>query len=257
MEIQWGRTVTSFSQAEQAESLGFDFVQPTRDFLTDITDKHFQSPKDDIRRLGKIFKIWELPLPEDVQVTQQGFNIYAWMEYLKNALSRIAGLGCETLVWSDGWSRDLPVEGSTVRGKEQVLQFLNMLGGVAEEFGMFVLIEPLGPRRTNFLNTMKEAGALLRRVGRTNLASLISLRELEYIEFSFSELSEYQQLIRHVKLENPRFYEGKRVCPRSDDGYEYSEFLSALKETGYTGPICLPDDADEITLQYCRTIWGD
>lgn len=90
-----------------------------------------------------------MPLPADVRVTQKGFNIYVWMEHLKAAVHRMAELGCRKLVWSDGRARVLPVEGATAGFKEQVLQFLYMLCGVAANFDMTVLIEPLGPRRTN------------------------------------------------------------------------------------------------------------
>ncbi len=59
-----------------------------------------------------------------------------------------------------------------------------MLCEAAGPLGITVLVEPLGPRRTNFLNSMKDIAEFLPRVGKDNLSSMVSLRELEAIGLS-------------------------------------------------------------------------
>jgi len=257
MGVQWGKMVTDLSQVEQAVSDGFDFVQPVKDLVVNLSKEQVLQQKARVHGSGMPFKVCAVPLPSDVRVTQKGFNIYVWMEHLKNAAHRMAELGCRKLVWSDGRARVLPVEGAIAGLKEQVLQFLYMLCGVAANFDMTVLIEPLGPRRTNFLNTMKETGDFLSRVRMGNLSSLISLRELERIGLSLSDLADYRPLIDHVQIENPRFYDGARISPRPDDGHEYRPFVKALKEIGYSADVALPGDADAGGLEYCRRLWNE
>ena len=257
MGVQWGKMVTDLSQVELAMSDGFDFVQPVKDLVVNLSKEQILQQKARIHSSGMPFKVCEVPLPTDVCVTQKGFNIYVWMEHLKNVAYRMAELGCRKLVWSNGRARLLPVEGAIAGLKEQVLQFLSMLCGVAANFDMTVLIEPLGPRRTNFLNTMKETGEFLSRVRMNNLSSLISLRELERICLSPADLADYRPLIDHVQMENPRFYDGARICPRPNDGYEYRPFVKALKEMGYSADVSLPDDADTGGLEYCRGLWNE
>jgi sugar phosphate isomerase/epimerase len=256
MGVQWGKMVTEMSQVEQAASDGFDFVQPVKDLAVNLSKEQFRAQLARIQDSALPFKVCAVPLPADVRVTQKGFNIYVWMEHLKNAASRIAELGCRKLVWSDGRARLLPVEGATAGYKEQVLQFLHMLCTVAAEFDMIVLAEPLGPRRTNLLNTMKEMSEFLPRVRKENLSSLISLRELDQIGLSLSNLADYRQLINHVQMDNPRSYDGARICPRPKDGYNYRPFLQALKDVGYSADISLPVDADAGGLEYCRGLWN-
>ena len=198
-----------------------------------------------------------VPLPAEARVTQPGFNLYLWTEHLKRSLARLAGLGCRTLVWSDGRARVLPPEGEVAALKEQVLQFLFLLCEVAGSFGITVLVEPLGPRRTNFLNTLEETGAFLQRVGKPNLSSMLSLREMEAVGLEPADLPRHRALIAHVQLDNPRLTGGPRRSPRPDDGVDYRAFLRALRHAGFTGTVSLPEDADAAGLEYCRGLWDE
>jgi sugar phosphate isomerase/epimerase len=256
MGVQWGRMLTDLAQLDRIAADGFQFAQPSRDLVGSLGEERFLRLKAAVAERGLPFLVCAVPLPDDVRVTQRGFNLYVWTEHLKSAVQRLAQLGCRELSWSHGRARVLPVEGELAVLKEQALQFLFLLCEVAGSFGISVMVEPLGPRRTNFLNSLQEVADFLPRVRKDNLLSLISLRELEPIGLSPADIGKYQALIAHVQLENPRAAEGPRVCPRPDDGCDYHPFLQALKDMGYTGGICLPEDADAAGLAYCRGLWG-
>jgi len=254
MGVRWAMMAENRSQVEEAERAGFDCVQPTSSYFLSLSNEDFAEHKERIRHHGMPFEVCSVPLPVEVRVTERGFNLYAWMEHLKRALRRLAELGCSTLTWSDGRARILPLEGDQTGPKEQVLQFLYVLCGAAEECGMTVLVEPLGPRRTNYLNTLDEVNGLLPQVGKTNLSAVISLRELEAIGLSTSDFVSYTRLIAHVQMENPASPDGARVCPRPGDGFDYRPFLRALRQIGYSGVIALPESSDSSGLSYCRKI---
>ncbi|MCX7029720.1 MAG: TIM barrel protein [Spirochaetes bacterium] len=257
MGVQWGRAVTDLSQADRAAADGFEFAQAAAALVPSLDDGQVLRQMERLRTGGVPFTVCGVPLPADVQVTQQGFNLYVWTEHVKRSLHRMADLGCRKIVWSDGRARVLPVEGEVAGLKEQALQFLFMLCEAAGTFGMTVLVEPLGPRRTNFLNSMKEIGEFLPRVGKDNLSSMVSLRELEPIGLSPAQLHDHRHLIGHVQMENPKSADGERRCPRPDDGHDYRPFLRALRGIGYSGLITLPADADAAGLEFCRRLWKE
>ena len=89
-------------------------------------------------------------------MTENGFNLYVWTEYLKKAVHRLSELGCQKLVWNNGRARVLPMEGDTSEMKGQILQFIHMLCDLSGNYDITILIEPLGTRRTNYLNSMEE-----------------------------------------------------------------------------------------------------
>jgi sugar phosphate isomerase/epimerase len=257
MGVQWGRMVTDLSQADRAAADGFDFVHAAPDLVPGLDDGEVVRQKERLRSGGLPFTVCDVPLPADVRVTERGFNLYVWTEHVKRALHRMADLGCRKIAWSDGRARVLPIEGEVADLKEQALQFLFMLCEAAGSLGITVLVEPLGPRRTNFLNSMVEIGGFLPRVGKDNLSSMVSLRELDAIGLSPRQLGDHRQLIGHVRLENPNPDGGERHCPRPGDGRDYRPFLKALKTIGYDGTITLPGDADAAGREYCRGLWKE
>lgn len=237
MAVRWGKMVSEAAQARQAAGQGFEFLRlgegPSAEELSALGG------------VGLPVEVCAVPLPADVRVTQQGFNLYVWAEHLKGALKGLAGLGCRTLTWSEGRARLLPAEGEVAVLKEQVLQFLFMLCELAGAFGMRVLVEPLGPRRTNFLNSLQEAGEFLRRVGKANLGVMLSQGQMSAIGLALADLAERADLagraglIGHVHLDEP-------AAPAARD------LLRELRAIGYSGDISLPVDADEGALNRCR-----
>jgi len=255
MAIFWGKMVDGIEAAGQAASEDFSFLHPTGDYATDLGSERHDEARKSIASLGLPLRVCSVPLSREVRVTQRGFNLYVWMEHLKHAIARLADLGCTKLTWSDGRARLMPIEGESDGPKGQVLQFLSMLCTAASAFDITVCVEPLGPRRTNFLNSMQELDEFLSRVGRENLSAALSFRELEPIGLALPELSNYRPLVGHLQLDNPQSYDGAHACPLPDDGVDYLPFIRSLKAAGFAGEISLPGDASAKSLDYCRSLW--
>lgn len=252
MGVQWGKTVTDLAALEAAAKHGFTSAELPVALIMDMDDAQFRDQRQGLLQSGLTFDVFAAPLPPGVRVTEKGFNIYVWSEYLKKALERVGVLGGSKVVWSDGRSRILPLEGEVEAAKRQALQFLFMLGELAETNGIDVLVEPLDPRRTNFLTTMQEVREFLDLVGRSNLSSLISLRDLDAIGFDETAFERHAQMISHVYMENPLSPAGTRLCPRAADGGDYRTFLGRLSKIAYSGTITLPEGADAESLNFCR-----
>jgi hydroxypyruvate isomerase len=101
-----------------------------------------------------------------------------------------------------------------------VLQFLFMLAETAREQGMTVLVEPLGPRRTNFLTSLKETADFLSLIGADNLLISISTEEMDALGLSPRSLTDAGPLISHITID-----------PQSEP------VLDLLDETGYSGTL--------------------
>lgn len=256
MSVRWAKMIDDLSMLDGAAKDGFESVQAAVGLVMEMKELQIKELRAKLNNIGLAVEVWADPLPSEVRVTEKGFNLYVWTEYLKKAVQRIAELGCHKLAWSDGRARVLPWEGDVFGMKEQMLQFLTMFCDVARAEGVVVMLEPLGPRRTNYLNTMEEMADFIALVNRENLSSMISLRELGEIKMAESDLPRYSRLISHVQVENPLYIGGRRICPKPSDGHDYRPFFQALHSIRYDGVIALPQDADEDSLRFCQGLLG-
>ncbi|UCB44503.1 MAG: hypothetical protein JSV25_09780 [Spirochaetota bacterium] len=257
MKLRWGKMLNDLNSIDKIASEGFDCVQLTIDLIMKLNEEEFTHKKEYLLQTGLLFEVFTEPLPPEVFVTQKGFNVYVWTVYLKKALHRIAELGCRKLCWSNGKARILPEEGEIMDVKEQFMQFLFMLCEMVENYGITILIEPLGPKQTNFLNTMEEIKDLLPLINKNNLSSMISLRELGQINLDIKNIEYYKEIIKHVQMENPLSDYATRISPRPEDDYDYHPFLNTLRSMNYSEIITLPQDADKEVLDYCYKLWNE
>ena len=99
--VKWGRAIHDLSSVELVAQQGYDSAELTVDQLMDMDGPQFQIEVPRLLGSGLSFEVFSAPLPSGVRVTEQGFNIYVWTEYLKRALDRVAALGGRRVVWSD------------------------------------------------------------------------------------------------------------------------------------------------------------
>lgn len=259
MSLRWARlTETGEITAEgvfaEALDAGFDAVHLPISGIADLDDARFTAVRERLASSRLRAEVCSSLLPAGVQVSGQGFNLYVWAEYLRKAAQRVAELGCRQVVWNDGRARIMPLEESLDGLKEQVMQFLYVTSEILAPLGMALLVEPLSPRRTNFLNTIEETEMFVDSVGRDNILASVSLRDLEAIGLPVESLGRWKEFIGHIHMENPATSDFVRTAPSPADPYDYGAFLSALRKIGYDGIVTLPADAGAATLQFCRSL---
>jgi len=261
MHVGWAKRIEHLSDVEEAKGQGFQIVQLPVTEIMRQDDSAFFEVKARLLDTGLSFEVFESPLPEGVSTTERGFNIYSWVEYLKKAIARIAELGCKTLVWGDGKARILPEEAEASVLKENFNQFLFMLAEIAEKNDIVFCLEPLGPRKTNFLNSIEEVVGVINSVGKKNLAIMISSSDIADIGTNVAEIDFYRNLIAHTYLD----FHGEAQKPadeepasrHSPDIQNYIPFFSILKKIAYDKVIALPSRADFQMLMACKEVWEE
>ena len=248
MEIRWAKRISSVYEAANAGAQGFDAVEPSLSALMELDEAGLAAFRKTLEDMKLSCEVFESILPPDVRVTERGFNIYSWTEYLRQALARASLLGCKTVVWGDGGARILPLEGEISILKEHFNQFLFMLCDIAEHYGIAVGLEPLGPRRTNFLNSLPEVMGAIDSVDKPNLAIALSSADVAEIGILDEELIRYGKFVIHAHVEKP--------LGQADRSLDSLPFLESLKKISYLGLIALPRSSDGELLRRCRESWG-
>ena len=246
MDIRWAKRIGSASEIAVAKAQGFDAVEPSLSALMELDEAGFAAFGESVDASNLTCEVFASILPADVRVTERGFNIYSWAEYLRLALARASKLGCKTLLWDDGAARILPDEGETSILKEHFNQFLFMLCDIGEQYGIRLCLEPLGPRRTNFLNSLPELLEAMDSVGKPNLAIGLSSTAVAEIGIPDEELLLFAKQIVHARIDKPRGLAGDS---------DYRPFFDSLGKIAYRGVIALPIGSNGDTLIACKGLW--
>jgi len=144
-----------------------------------------------------------------------------------------ADLGVETLV-------SVPVRGpwpEKVTEEEELNAYasaLNVLGEVAEERGLRIVIEPLIRYETHLLNTLAKAASAASRAGHPAIKILADFFHMNVEEADIAaSIRESSDRIGHVHLAD-----SNRLNPRCDH-LDFGPGLRALAEGGYDGVLAL------------------
>jgi hypothetical protein len=248
MNTRWGKTVTDFSDLSVTAAEGFDWICVSQKEITGLDESFFKSVAAAQMQHSLPFACCFLDFPGKVRVTGRGFNEYIWLDYYKKAIIRLSKLGCRALNWNDGSARMLPEEGEVSWAKEQVMQFLFLLSGIAEKYDIQVLIEPLRENRTNFLTTIEETVQFIRSIGTDNIGLSLTDSQTEEEPQLASVLQRCRDEIRLVSI--------TRNSCKTGEHAQVSNFISALRSITYTGPVLLPPDTDAEGLLRCKQLFA-
>lgn len=260
MSVRWAKKIPQLSEIEHASAEGFKIGQFRVSDIAGLSTQELNELKIRLVRAGLQAEVFESPLPEGVNVMERGFNIYAWIEYLKDMFTRVAELGCKTIVWNDGRSRILPEEGKTSALKENFNQFLFMAAEVAQKNEIIICLAPQGPQRANFLNSMQEITEVLNSIGSKNLQIMISSTDLEETRTKVKDVLECKEFIAHAVMEvlaDLRDAKWNLANVGSDDFVDSTNFLSMLKRASYSHIITLPSEANSHSLAACESFWQE
>lgn len=223
------------------QKAGYDYAELDMPEIEELSEAKFSAMRDQISQTD--FPVLTgariLPITEPLFFVD-GFRPASLEGYLKKSCQRSAAVGIKKIILGNGKARSLTVP--EARAKEPVfVEFLRMLADIAGENQLELILEPLGPKYSNYINTISEAVEMLERVGLPNVFTMADLRHLVGAEESFEDVITYRPYIHHIHIDYPLSYP-ERVYPSASDGYDYSKFLSVLKRSGYNDTLTIEAD---------------
>ena len=214
---------------------GYDCAELHVKEIMSFDDSGFAQALRKLRSCGIPAEVFNNPIPLDCRISDPSFNLGFYRGFLEKAADRCAEMGARYFVFGNGKARSLPVEGDIAGAASKFDEFFSMLLDIAAARNVTVLIEPLGKKLSNIVNSLPEAVAFINRFGKANLKTFVDYRYMVELGRPLSEIAEYEPWIKHVHLDNPLSEFPRRIVPRLDDGFDYGPFLEALKGIAYKG----------------------
>lgn len=156
------------------------------------------------------------------------------LEYVETAMQRGGMLGLKLFVLGSGGARNIP-EGFDK--SEAVKQFVSLCKGIAllgEKYGIDVAIEPLRPKETNFINSVKEGMEIVKAVDNPHLGVLADFFHMAEVNEDPQEIVNAGRNLLHCHIAE----KGPRTAP-GVNGDDFTPYLKALKAIKYQGRLSL------------------
>lgn len=98
---------------------------------------------------------------------------------------------------------------------------MRMFAEIAGKYSIEVILEPLGPLYSNYINTLPEAVRIINEVNMPNLFTMADLRRFVGAKETFADIVTYVNYIWHIHIDYPNSYP-ERCFPKAEDDFDYS-----------------------------------
>lgn len=236
----------------QISGTGFDFAELDIPEIVDLSGDALQSFQKEISK-GIPVTIGSrlLPVTEPL-FFNPGFSPESLHPYLEKACQKTAQLGIQAVILGNGKARSVP-SGKAVQDESVFIDSLRIMAQEAAKNKQILILEPLGPRYSNYINTISQAVHLIERVGLDNVFTMADLRHMVGSKESFQDIATYLPYIRHIHIDYPISYPERRY-PSAQDNYDYAPFLNSLELAGYDGTLTIEADIPKDWSQAYRQI---
>lgn len=223
---------------------GFAYAELDLPEIVGLQETAFEAFCDHVQQSGcpVLVGARALPIAEPWFFTEQ-FSLSEYQEYMAQACERASHLGMKKIVLGNGKARWL-INNHSIALEKNFLDLLSCFAELAEPKGIEIILEPLGPKYSNYINTLPQAARIIGQVKAKNLFMMADLRHLYGSGEPVEDIVEYIDLIRHIHIDYPKTFP-ERKFPQKNDGFSYSLFLSALLKAQYSGTLTIEADAPD------------
>lgn len=223
---------------------GFDYAELDLPEIEALPEEDFEAFLKKVQAAGfpVLTGARALPLAEPWFFTD-AYDKNAWRGYMARACERAGRLGIQKIILGNGKARSL-LDETSIQREQNFLDELSAFADYAAAQGIEMILEPLGPEYSNYINTLPEAVRVIRAAGNDNLFLMADLRHLYRGGESFEDIVSCAEYLRHVHVDYPGVWPA-RPYPTPEDDYDYAPFLEAVKRSGYDDTLTIEADVPE------------
>jgi len=223
---------------ENAESYGFDYLEPPAAAVAAMSEADFQAFKS--RVLASRLRCLSFnSFIRKQRVVGEDVNMGEARSYLDLCLPRCRQLGGEIVVWGSAGSRNVPEGFPRERAWEQIKAFLRLAGNAAKPLRLVIAVEPLRRQESNILNTAAEALRLVHEVEHPNVRMIVDYYHLRIENEDPEIIWKARREIVHFHFANPQ---GRRWPKSPSEDPEYGRFFALVKKIHFRGGISIEGD---------------
>jgi sugar phosphate isomerase/epimerase len=220
---------TGLANLEAAKAAGFDYVEVSATEIANLSDADFEAAAAKIKTIGIATPVANLFVPGAIRLTGPDTNPEQQNAHVKKALTRLARLGTQIVVFGSGGARRVPDGFAKEEAFKQLVDFGRRAAEEGRAHGITITVEPLRRQETNIINSAAEGLALVDAINHPNFQLMIDFYHLASEQEDPAIVLRAKDRLRHLHVANPK----DRVFPANWEEYDYAPFFANLKKIGY------------------------
>ena len=235
-------------------SLGYDYIEPSITSVAAMSDEEFAAALDTVNASSIRCEAFNVLFPGEIQLMSTPDDEIA--AYLHKGLSRAHQLGGQVVVFGSGRARKRPDNWTYADTFRRLVEVTRMIGDIARQYDLTIVVEPLNRSETNTLNSMAEGAALCAAVNHPNVKLLCDSYHVATDNEPFTDIVRLGG-VHHVHVATR---EGRRYPMAADE--HLTALYAALKASGYDTRVSIEGGCDDIAadspvaLNVLRSEWA-
>ena len=194
----------------------------------------FRASLDALRRAELPYPVLNCFVPGDMKITGPDVDEPALENFVATSMARAETAGVEIIVLGSGGARRIPDGFDPCIAHDQLVAFCRMVGPLAHDHGVTVVVEPLNKTECNILTTVSECAALVNEVAHPGIRLLVDAYHLMHDNDSYESIVMHGTLLAHAHIATIP----NRLAPAAED-CDFSGFFGALTKARYSGRISI------------------
>lgn len=252
-----------FGTADQLaliENAGFDSAELDFCELVNMDETEYSSFLDKAKHSPVNFEVFSGLIPLSQRFHSPEFNLDYWLDKIDKGAKRAQELGCIMIPFGAGKCRSIPENVDINTATRTVAKIVRSISELLQQYQIQLVIEPLGPANSNFLNTLPEVEEFLKIVDHPNCSSMVDLRHMHKTSEPLTNIEKYLSIVKHAHIDYPRAL--TRYFPSPEDDFDYDPYIRTLLAVNYNGLLTIEATAVKNdffseaskALTYLRTI---
>lgn len=187
-------------------------------------------------------------IPGELKLVGPAVDEKAILEYVEQVMARLSQTNTRMIVWGSGGARRLPDGFDKKTAIKQFIAIGKKMAAIAQKYDIVMVLENLNSTETNFINTVKEALYVVKKVNHPNLRLNADIYHMLKEGEAPEIIIKAKKYLAHVEIAEKT----NRTLP-GVEGTDFRPYLRALKKVDYHQKIVMEGQwkkAEELMMAY-------
>jgi sugar phosphate isomerase/epimerase len=214
-----------------------------------VSEAEFQVLLRTIKQFQVPLYACNLFIPGDLKVVGPTVDEAAVLDYVDAVLRRAQAAGLTLITWGSCGSRSVPAGFDPTIATAQFIHMAKRVATVAAKYDIILALENLNTTECNFINTLQQAHAVVKAVDHKNFRLCVDIYHMLKDNEPATSIVGTGPYAVYCEIAEK---EGR--TPPGVHGDDFTPYLKALKQEGYTGNIVIECRWDDFRAQGERAL---